>query len=71
LFVLSHLQNANHHVFYHPQADMECEGAIFEIGGKDKKTTQVKNLKNAYLVKDDILIGGPQTVPLYLFGFLF
>jgi len=41
-----------------------------EIGGKNKDFSQLKNTALGYLVKDDILIGGPKTIPLYLFGFL-
>ncbi|MDP4001720.1 MAG: AAA family ATPase [bacterium] len=69
LFVISNLQNAAYRVFFSKQADVECEDAIFEIGGKSKTSSQLKG-KKGYLVKDDILIGGPGTIPLYLFGFL-
>ena len=51
------------------QADIECDASIFEIGGKSKTASQLRG-KEGYLVKDDILIGDSQTIPLYLFGFL-
>lgn len=70
LFVLSQLQNSGHKVFYSKDADMICEDYIFEIGGKSKDMSQIKSLKNAYLVKDDSLIHSKNTIPLYLFGFL-
>lgn len=70
LFVIANLQNANYHVYYHPQADIECKNVVFEIGGKDKKTTQLKEVNKGFIIKDDILIGGGKTIPLYLFGFL-
>ncbi len=69
LFVISSLQNANYHVFFSKQADIECQDTIFEIGGKNKTFSQLKG-NGGYLVKDDILIGDPRTIPLYLFGFL-
>lgn len=69
LFVISSLQNANYHVFFSKQADIECQDAIFEIGGKNKTFSQLKGT-GGYLVKDDILIGDSRTIPLYLFGFL-
>lgn len=70
LFVVSNLQNANYNVFYSKQVDVECEGAVFEIGGQSKTFSQLKGKKQGYLVKDDILVGGPNIIPLYLFGFL-
>lgn len=70
LFVISNLQNAGYHVFYSTAGDIECAGSILEIGGKNKNFSQLKKTASGYLVKDDILIGGPKTIPLYLFGFL-
>ena len=49
---------------------MACDGKIFEIGGKLKKYKQINAVKDAYIVKDDILFGAKKTAPLYLFGFL-
>lgn len=43
----------------------------FEVGGKNKKRTQIKDLENAYVVKDDIEIGVGNIIPLWLFGFLY
>ena len=44
---------------------------IFEIGGKNKAQKQIRDLKNAFLVKDDIEQGVYNTIPLWLFGFLY
>ena len=43
----------------------------FEIGGKNKTKHQIKNLENAFIVKDDIEIGRKNIIPLWLFGFLY
>lgn len=43
----------------------------FEVGGKNKKGRQVKNVKNSYVVADDALIGRGKHIPLWLFGFLY
>lgn len=43
----------------------------FEIGGKSKSTQQIKDLKNAWLVLDDIENGVFNRLPLWLFGFLY
>lgn len=71
LFVISNLQNSNNHVFYAQEGDIECNGITLEIGGQNKSSEQIKNVKNSYTVKDDILIGGKASIPLYLFGFLY
>ena len=44
---------------------------IFEIGGKNKPTKQLKGIKNSFVVRDDIEVGGLNIIPLYLFGFLY
>ena len=44
---------------------------LFEIGGKNKKFTQIKNIENSYVVMDNELKGLNNKIPLYLFGFLY
>jgi predicted AAA+ superfamily ATPase len=44
---------------------------IFEIGGKNKTRQQINTINNAYIVKDNIETGIKQTIPLWLFGFLY
>jgi uncharacterized protein len=43
----------------------------FEIGGKNKTGKQIANLKNAYVVADEIEYGYTKTIPLWMFGFLY
>ncbi len=43
----------------------------FEIGGKNKQTKQIRGVKNAFVVRDDIEIGSLNIIPLYLFGFMY
>ncbi|MCD4793651.1 MAG: AAA family ATPase [Bacteroidales bacterium] len=43
----------------------------FEIGGKNKRQKQIKNLKNSFVVKDNIETGMENIIPLWLFGFLY
>jgi len=47
------------------------EKYIFEIGGKNKSFKQIKDIKNSYIVADDIEIGFGAKIPLWLFGFLY
>jgi len=50
---------------------MVDEKYIFEIGGKNKSFGQIKDLKNSFVVADDIEIGTGKKIPLWLFGFLY
>lgn len=43
----------------------------FELGGKNKKHKQIKDVKDSYLVKDDIEYGSANIVPLWAFGLLY
>ena len=44
---------------------------LFEIGGKNKGQKQIKDIENAFIVKDDIENGINNIIPLWLFGFLY
>ncbi len=50
--------------------DFIAEGHIFEVGGPSKSKEQIKEVKDAYLVKESISLSG-EDLPLYLFGFLY
>lgn len=55
-----------------PKGDFSVDDKyIFEIGGKNKSFEQLKNLENAFIVSDDIENGIFNTIPLWLFGFLY
>ena len=43
----------------------------FEIGGKSKSKSQIKLLKNAFIVRDDIEVQVDNVIPLWMFGFLY
>ena len=42
-----------------------------EIGGKNKSFKQIKDIKNSFVIADDIEIGFKNKIPLWLFGFLY
>ena len=44
---------------------------VFEVGGKNKSQSQLKNIDNAWLALDDIEYGFQNKIPLWLFGFLY
>jgi uncharacterized protein len=43
----------------------------FEIGGKNKENKQINGVSDAYLVKDNIEYSHQNTLPLWMFGFLY
>lgn len=70
LFAVSGLEEAGYKTFYSKSGDISVEGKTLEIGGLSKSGNQIKNIKNAYVLKDDILFGSLNIRPLYLIGFL-
>lgn len=44
---------------------------LFEVGGKDKGYTQIRNVKNSFVAADGIEVGFGNKIPLWLFGFLY
>jgi hypothetical protein len=54
-----------------PIADFLVDGNTFEVGGKSKNRKQVWESEKAFVVKDDIEIGAGNSIPLWLFGFLY
>lgn len=44
---------------------------VFEVGGKNKTRRQIADTPNAFVVKDEIEYGSANSIPLWLFGFLF
>jgi hypothetical protein len=43
----------------------------FEIGGKGKNQRQIKNVPDAWLVKDDLEVPVSRALPLWMFGLLY
>lgn len=73
LFFLQHVVDAGIKIFYHHNCDFQVNDIMFEIGGKNKTRQQLQNIsdKDGFLIKNDILISGKKTIPLYYFGFLY
>jgi hypothetical protein len=54
------------------KADFLVNGKfLVEVGGKSKQQRQIAGVKNGFVVKDDIVIGNDNIIPLWLFGFLY
>jgi predicted AAA+ superfamily ATPase len=72
LFFLQSTMNAGLSVFASQFSDFQINNYLFEIGGKNKTSQQIRNTKlQAFLVKDDILVGNANTIPLFYFGFCY
>ena len=61
-----------HDVALPPKGDFLVDGKyLFEIGGRKKTFTQIKDEKDAFLACDDIESGYGAKIPLWLLGFLY
>lgn len=70
-FFLNQLSQ-NHIVTYPKKGDFMVDNKfLFEIGGKNKNYKQIVDIKNSYVVADDIEYGYGDKIPLWLFGFLY
>ncbi len=71
VFIASMLQNRQD-IEVAKKGDFLVDGKyILEVGGKRKKYKQIANIKNSFVVADDIEIGNGNKIPLWLFGFLY
>jgi len=71
-FFLNQLRSAGHKVSYPPQGDFLVDGRhLFEVGGRGKGFTQIKDVPDSYVVNDGVETGIGNKIPLWLFGFLY
>ncbi len=42
-----------------------------EIGGKGKSFKQIKDIKDSFVLADDMEVGSGNKIPLWLFGFMY
>jgi len=70
-FLLNQL-SVGHFVTYPEKGDLHVDGKyILEVGGKTKTARQIRGLKKAYVVQDDIETGTTGKLPLWMFGLLY
>ena len=70
-FFVSQLK-VGHTVKYAEKGDFVVDDKyIFEIGGRGKEFSQIKDIPNSFLALDDTEIGFGAKIPLWLFGFLY
>ena len=59
-------------VTYPKRGDFLVDGKyLFEVGGKGKGFSQIKDVPNSYVVNDDTDVGIGNKIPLWLFGFMY
>ncbi|MRR19474.1 AAA family ATPase [bacterium] len=64
--------SASHKVNWSDKGDFIVDGKYtVEIGGKNKSGKQIRDVRNSFIVKDDIEHGTGNVIPLWLFGFLY
>jgi predicted AAA+ superfamily ATPase len=64
--------SAKHIVNFSKESDFLVDDKYtFEIGGKNKDSKQIAGIDNSYIAMDNIETGYKNTIPLWLFGFLY
>ena len=62
----------NHKIYMPNQGDLVVDGKwLFEVGGKGKGFSQIKDIQNSFVVSDDMEIGHGNKIPLWMFGLLY
>lgn len=71
-FFANQLKSAGVDVSIPRRGDFLVEGKyLFEVGGRTKGKSQVKDADNGFVVRDEIEVGFGNVIPLWLFGFLY
>ena len=71
-FFSSSISNSKHGITASKKGDFIIDDRYtIEVGGKGKSFKQIKDIKNSYVVADEIEVGSGNKIPLYLFGFLY
>ena len=64
--------SAGHRVGYAKDGDFIVDGRyLFEVGGKGKGFSQIKDIPDSFVAADDIEFGFGNKIPLWIFGFLY
>ena len=62
--------NCFKNIYYSDIGDFFVNNTIFEVGGKNKSFSQVKDLENSYLAIDIDFTSNDKKIPLWLFSFI-
>lgn len=70
-FAFNHLSHS-HEVLFSEQSDFLVDQKyIFEVGRKNKKRRQIKDISDSYILADNIEYGTERRIPIWLLGFLY
>ncbi len=71
-FAAAMIGNAGYRLHYPPKGDFRVEERyLFEVGGKNKSFSQIANIPESYVLRDDEEYGVGNSIPLWLLGFLY
>lgn len=71
-FFINMVESNQNTVTYTAKGDfLVNEKHTFEVGDKNKTGQQIKEVTSSFLAKDDIETGYKNTIPLWLFGFMY
>ena len=71
-FFANQMRAAGHATESPEQGDFVIDGKwLFEIGGRGKGFSQIKDMPDSYVVNDGVELGIGKKIPLWLFGFLY
>ena len=71
-FFVNQLRAAGRSVVCAEKGDFKVDGRwLFEIGGKGKKFSQIKDIPESFVAADDMETGFGNKIPLWLFGLLY
>lgn len=71
-FFVNQLRAAGHGVTVAAKGDFTVDGRwLFEVGGKNKGFTQIKDVPDSFVAADDLESGCGNKVPLWMFGLLY
>ena len=62
--------NCFNEVYYSDIGDFKVDNYIFEVGGKNKTFSQIKDIKDSFLAIDIDFTSNDRKIPLWLFSFL-
>ena len=57
-------------IYYSEIGDFKVNKCIFEVGGRNKSFSQVKDLENSYLAIDIDFTSNNKKIPLWMFSFI-
>jgi uncharacterized protein len=71
-FAAAMIGNAGYRLHYPLKGDFLVENRyLFEVGGKNKSFSQIANIPESYVLRDDEEYGVGKSIPLWLLGFLY